>query len=111
MIGSVPCLSIKFVENQFLLRDSPLLFPKRYPLNTQTLSTSNCRKVSVNLHHSLDFLCFFVAEATLELQQPYDAASLPRAAPRAAPRGVFAEAGTPTSPPPLPSTLPPGMSV
>lgn len=41
----------------------------------------------------------------------YDPASIPRAAPRAAPRGVFAEAGTPTSPPPLPSTLPPGMVI
>ena len=51
----------------------------------------------------------FTAEAALEQQSYEPTASLPRAAPRAAPRGVYAEAGTPTSPPPLPSTLPPGM--
>lgn len=54
---------------------------------------------SGNLSLKYWFLIIFV-------EQSFKPDTLPRAAARA--RGAYAEAGTPTSPPPLPSTLPPG---
>lgn len=65
------------------------------PFNTVIKHLTNC---------TLPFLTAESMSPQQSVSNEYP--SVPRAAPRL--RGAYAEVGTPTSPPPLPSTLPPG---